>query len=44
VVEAIKMLHPAAVDVSGGVELSPGIKDAVKIREFIAAVKTAEQQ
>ena len=44
VIEAINTLHPAAVDVSGGVELRPGIKDAAKIREFIAAVRTADQQ
>jgi len=40
---AIDLLHPAAVDVSGGVELSPGIKDAAKIETFIAAVRTADQ-
>jgi phosphoribosylanthranilate isomerase len=41
---AIAALHPAAVDVSGGVERSPGIKDAQKIRQFIAAVRAADQQ
>ena len=40
---AIDLLHPAAVDVSGGVELSPGIKDAAKIETFIAAVRAADQ-
>ncbi len=42
--EAIRTLHPAAVDVSGGVERSPGIKDAEKIHRFIAAVRAAEQK
>ncbi|GAA4328426.1 phosphoribosylanthranilate isomerase [Variovorax defluvii] len=31
-----------AVDVSSGVEASKGIKDAVKIREFVAAVRAAD--
>lgn len=42
--EAIRILKPAAVDVSGGVESSPGIKDTRKIHRFIAAVRAAEQQ
>ena len=41
---AIAKLRPAAVDVSGGVEISPGIKDVEKIRRFIAAVRKADQQ
>lgn len=41
---AIAALHPSAVDVSGGVERSPGIKDGYKIRQFIAAVRAADQQ
>lgn len=40
---AIAALNPGAVDVSGGVESSPGIKDAGKISEFIAAVRAADQ-
>ncbi len=40
--EAIMRLHPAAVDVSGGVERSPGQKDAGKIKRFIAAVRNAD--
>jgi phosphoribosylanthranilate isomerase len=39
---AIARLRPAAVDVSGGVELAPGIKDPEKITRFIAAVRVAD--
>ena len=42
--DAIRTLRPAAVDVSGGVESSPGIKDANKIHRFVAAVRAAERQ
>jgi len=31
------------VDVSSGVEAAKGIKDAVKINQFIAAVRAADQ-
>lgn len=41
VTEAIARVGPAAVDVSGGVELSPGIKDADRVRRFVAAVRAA---
>jgi len=33
-----------AVDVSSGVEMSKGIKDAVKIHQFVAAVRAADEQ
>ena len=33
-----------AVDVSSGVEMSKGIKDAAKIHQFVAAVRTADEQ
>lgn len=42
--EAIAALQPSAVDVSGGVELRPGVKDWVKIKQFISAVETADQR
>lgn len=38
---AIEQVRPYAVDVSGGVEASRGIKDAEKIRAFVRAVKGA---
>jgi phosphoribosylanthranilate isomerase len=40
--EAVARLRPAAVDVSGGVEQSPGHKDARKIKRFVAAVRAAD--
>jgi len=40
--EGIRRLRPAAVDVSSGVEASKGIKDAEKMRTFVAAVRAAE--
>jgi phosphoribosylanthranilate isomerase len=36
---AIAQVRPAAVDVSGGVESAPGIKDAGRIQEFITAAR-----
>ena len=39
---AIGMAHPEAVDVSSGVESSPGIKDPEQLRQFFAAVRTAD--
>ena len=44
VAQAMALLHPSAVDVSGGVERSPGIKDATRVAEFIAAVRAADKQ
>jgi phosphoribosylanthranilate isomerase len=43
VATAIAALAPAAVDVSSGVERSPGIKDAERMRAFVAAVREASR-
>jgi phosphoribosylanthranilate isomerase len=44
VAEGIKLVRPFAVDVSSGVESSPGIKDPDKIAEFIRRAREADSR
>ena len=41
VAEAIDMVAPNVVDISPGVESSPGIKDHARLRAFVASVRSA---
>lgn len=43
VADAINQVKPFAVDISGGVEASKGIKDRKKIQEFISEVRNVER-
>lgn len=41
VASAIRLLSPQVVDVSSGVEVSPGVKDPVAVERFVKAVQDA---
>lgn len=43
VADAIARLRPSAVDTSSGIESAKGIKDATAMRDFVAAVRAADQ-
>jgi len=42
VAQAIALVRPYAVDVSSGIETSPGVKDAARMRRFVQAVRAAD--
>jgi phosphoribosylanthranilate isomerase len=41
--EAVRRFRPAGVDVSSGVEESPGVKDEEKLKRFVAEVRAADR-
>lgn len=43
VADALAVLDPDVVDVSSGVEISPGVKDPQAVQQFVSAVTTARR-
>lgn len=41
--DAIRRVRPAAVDVSSGIEDRPGVKNGVRMRAFVKAVRAADE-
>ena len=40
--DAVRAMQPWGVDVAGGIELAPGIKDAARMRRFVDEVRAAD--
>lgn len=40
VAEAVRIVRPTAVDTASGAESSPGVKDAVLVRDFVIAIRS----